>query len=523
MDDLFLKYQQELVILRALCRDYAQRYPKVAAKLQLGGEACDDPHVERLIQAVALLCARVSKRLDDGYPQFTEALLNLLFPHYLRPFPSCAIVRVAAPGGVAPIVAMPRGTRLASRQIKGVCCTFTTAYEVAPATIVLASASVGALADAPPATRFPVGVTATVALTFQSATAGAPLLTAHARTRLYIDGDPSFCASLRDALFMRTVCAYVQCKKRGPWTKLATVPLAPVGFADDDALIPFGAQSHVAYRVLAEYFAFPEKFNFVDIDMASLLALAPSGATQLTLHLALADLRPDCDDARLLASLSSANLLQGRTPVVNLFRQPGVPISLDQLSADYTVLAHGSDPQAFEIYAVEQVHLVQQSGNGASVSEFHPFYSLKHDEQDAQRDQHGRYWLMRHDETLAICSPGHEKSLTLVDAHQCALEVYRSTLSIELRCTNRDLPCSLKLAPLHSGGDLFSSDASTTDTIRFLRRPTRPARLINGPDTQWRLISHLALNHHSLVHDGGAALREMLGLYDLAQSPVSRR
>jgi hypothetical protein len=98
MDELFAKYERELVLLRSLCREYAQRYPKVAAQLQLGGEACDDPHVERLIQAVALLCARVSKRLDDNYPQFTEALLNLLFPHYLRPFSSCAIVRVGGPG-----------------------------------------------------------------------------------------------------------------------------------------------------------------------------------------------------------------------------------------------------------------------------------------------------------------------------------------------------------------------------------------------------------------------------------------
>lgn len=535
MDDLFLNYQRELLILRALCREYAQRYPKVAARLQLGGEACDDPHVERLIQAVALLCARVSKRLDDGYPQFTEALLNLLFPHYLRPFPSCAIVRVAAPAGAAAVGVLARGTRLESRVVKDVACTFTTAYDVVPATIVLASAHVKTLVDAPPATRLPAGVTASVSLVFKSAQAGTPLLAPHATMRLYINCDPSFCATLRDALFMRTAAAYVQFEDCGPWTKLATVPLSPVGFADHDALIPFGAQSHVAYRVLAEYFAFPEKFNFVDVDLASLLARAPAGATTaataatattLTLHLVLADLLPDREEARLLASLSSTSLLQGCTPVVNLFRQPGVPISVDQLSADYTVLAHGSYPQAFEVYSVDQVHMVQQAGNHAAVSEFRPFYSLRHDQQeetDKPGEQHGRYWLMRHDETLAICSPGHEKTLTLVDSHLSALEIDRSTLSIELTCTNRDLPYAIKLAPLHGDGDLFVAGGAANHSIRFLRRPTRPARLVSGADTEWRLISHLALNHHSLVDDGGAALREMLGLYDLAQSPVSRR
>jgi type VI secretion system protein ImpF len=91
MDELFAQYERELVTMRQLCREYAERYPKVAAKLQIGGEACDDPHVERLIQSVALLCARVSKRLDDAYPQFTEALLNTrsaLLPDLVANYPA---------------------------------------------------------------------------------------------------------------------------------------------------------------------------------------------------------------------------------------------------------------------------------------------------------------------------------------------------------------------------------------------------------------------------------------------------
>jgi type VI secretion system protein ImpG len=298
------------------------------------------------------------------------------------------------------------------------------------------------------------------------------------------------------------------------------VPLAAVGFGDEEALIPFGSRSHVAYRILSEYFAFPDKFNFFDIDLAALLARAPAGVDELTLHLAITGLTTDADQARLLAHLSPANLLQGCTPVVNLFSQPGVPISFDQQSADYTVLAHGSHAQAFEVYSVDRVRMVRQTGKESQISEFRPFYAPGHDATDYQG---GRYWLMRHDETLAICSPGHEKTITLIDARCNALEVDRATLSIELTCTNRELPCSLKLANAQGDGDLFVAGATTDQQIRFLRRPTRPARLCNGPDTQWRLVSHLALNHQSLAEDNGAALRAMLGLYDLAQSPVSRR
>jgi type VI secretion system protein ImpG len=524
MDELFTKYERELVLLRSLCREYAQRYPKVAAKLQMGGDTCDDPHVERLIQGVALLSARVAKRLDDSYPQFTEALLNLLFPHYLLPFPSCAIARVLGEPGTegepGSVPEMPRGTLLESAPVHGVPCTFKTVYDVMPSAVVLAEASFETLICAPVATRLPEGVTASLTLKFQSARPEEPLCHAGATVvRLYADGDASFCAALRDALFMHTQAAYVQLDDDGPWERLPVVPIMPAGFADDEALIPFEARSHKAYRILAEYFAFPEKFNFFDIDIPALLARIPTERTHFTLRLAIAEIRPDSDKARMLTSLSKQHLLQGCTPVVNLFRQPGVPITYDQLSSDYTLLAHGNFPQAYEVYSVDKVHMVRQRGRDATVTEFRPFYSLRHGEEDGT--ERGRYWLMRHDETLAICSPGHEKSITLVNADCEPLEIERNILSIELSCTNRDLPCALKIGAPE--GDLFIPGAARSDVIRLLRRPTRPARLTNGPGMHWRLISHLALNHHSLALEGAEGLREMLTLYDLAPSSVSRR
>lgn len=524
MDELFAKYERELVILRSLCREYALRYPKVAAKLQMSGEACDDPHVERLIQAVALLGARVTKRLDDSYPQFTEALLNLLFPHYLRPFPSCAVVQFAAKPdvGVAPgmFAAVPSGTRLETARVSGVSCTFKTVYNVPPLAVVLADASFDAIIRAPAATRLPAGAASSLTLVLESVTPGAPLAAAPAApVRLYIDADPTLCATLRDLLFMRITSAYLQFADDGPWERWPTVPIKPVGFADDEALIPFGTRSHVAHRILAEYFAFPDKFNFFDINLPALLARVPAGLSRLTLHLAISDVCPSSDQARMLAGLSTENLRQGCTPVVNLFSRPGVPITYDQRTTDYTVLADSSSPQAFEVYSVDKVHMVSQGGKNSVISEFRPFFSLRHGEDGGLHK--GRYWLMRHDETLAICSPGHEKLITLVNADCESLEAGRHTISVELTCTNRNLPCSIKIGT--PDGDLFFPGAVRGNVIRFLRRPTRPARLVNEPDTHWRLISHLALNYYSLAQEGAEGLREMLTLYDPVQSPVTQR
>ena len=90
MEDLLPHYERELAFLRTRSADFARQYPKIAGRLQLSGDAGDDPHVERLIQSFALLASRVHKRLDDDFPLFTESLLEVLYPHYLRPFPSCA-------------------------------------------------------------------------------------------------------------------------------------------------------------------------------------------------------------------------------------------------------------------------------------------------------------------------------------------------------------------------------------------------------------------------------------------------
>jgi len=516
MDELFAQYERELVTMRQLCREYADRYPKVAAKLQMGGEACDDPHVERLIQSVALLCARVSKRLDDSYPQFTEALLGLLFPHYLRPFPSCAIVQLRPASGATGAADVPRGTLLESAPVRGVRCTFRTTYDIAPSPVTIVSARFDAVLSAPSSTRLPPTASSSISIKFQvpvDVTARTP-----ASMRIYLNGDVSFCAALRDALFMRTVAAYVQSHVDGRWLPLAAVPIAPAGFADEDALIPFGAQSQPAYRVLAEYFAFPEKFNFIDIDLAAVAALLSRESTRFTLHLALTGIAPDADQARMLAGLSAQNLLAGCTPVVNLFKQPGVPILYSQASAEYSVLAHPSHAAAYEVYSIDRVHMVQQQGKAFSTVEFRAFYALRHGEGEAHR---GRYWILRHDETLAVASPGHEKVLSLVDVDGEPLAVEQTTLSVDLTCTNRDLSCLLKSGL--PGGDLFMPGAAQGATMRFLRRPTRPCRLPNGQGSHWRLISHLTLNHHSLVGQGANGLREMLSLYDLTGSAVSQR
>ncbi|MES3023909.1 MAG: type VI secretion system baseplate subunit TssF [Pseudomonadota bacterium] len=522
MDDLLPYYERELGFLRRYSREFSERYPKIAGRLLIGGEVCEDPHIERMIESFALLNSRIAKRLDDDYPEFTEALFEVLYPHYLRPFPSCSIVHMDFSATAAQLTTasvVPRGTELNTRPVRGAPCTFRTAYPVTVAPLALTRASFAAIIDAPDAITTPVGATSSVSLTIASTAQQVAVgRLGLDKLRVFIDGEPSFCAALRDALFMRTVAAYVEANGNGRWITLPTIPVSAAGFEDDESLIDFSARSHTAYRLLTEYFCFPEKFNFFDIDLKALAGALPSGCRSITLHLALSGMRTDSNAARMLGTLSTNNLLLGCTPVVNLFQMHGEPIRLTHTSASYPVLADARRAFAYEVQSIDSVKLVRQTPQGESVIEFRPFYSLRHGQTP---EKSGHYWVMRRDQTVAARSPGFETEISIVDIDFDPAEVETDTLSLELSCTNRDLPTRLSYG--QQGGDLFITGGSGVQAISFLRKPSASQRFEQGRGAHWRLISHLSLNHLSLADGGLDAFREMLALYDLARSPSSQR
>jgi type VI secretion system protein ImpG len=522
LEHLLPYYESELGYLRRNLREFAERYPKIAGRLLISGEVCEDPHTERMIESFALLNARIAKRLDDDYPEFTEALFDVLYPHYLRPFPSCSIAHMDFGGASKQQTAagtIPRGTGLTTRPVRGGACIFRTVYPVAVVPLAISGAAFSDILRTPDGLRAPSGATCSISLTIATtldqvapAQLNLPLL------RVFIDGEPSFCAALRDALFLRPVAAYAEADGSGRWLALPGIPIKPAGFEDDESLIDFPARSHAAYRLLTEYFCFPEKFNFFDLDLAMLAGALPPGAKSITLHLGLKGIRSDSDTARMLGTLSTNNVLLGCTPVVNLFRQRGEPIRLTHTTPSYPVLGDARRAFAFEVQSIDAVNLVRQTPQGETTVEFRPFYSLQHAQTP---DQNGHYWAMRRDDTLLERSPGFETQITIVDIDFDPAAVETDTLNLELTCSNRDLPSLLSYG--QAGGDLFLEGGSSVRAISFLRKPTRSYRFASGRSAHWRLISHLALNHLSLTAGGVDAFREMLALYDLPRSPTSQR
>jgi len=522
IEDILPFYEREHARTALMVNEFIEQYPQLAGVLGFEGNDCNDPSVQRIVAAMVMMGASILKVLEDNYPQFTGSLLGMNYPHFTQPFPSTSIARfdysAADAKALAVTTTVPRGACLHATAQDGVVCKFHTVYPVTVAPVRIDSVRLVEAQAVDHGGPLVAGATAVLDI----AIAGFSATQALAEQRLpalrvYIDGDASLRAGVRDLLFMRTLAAYVNVGADGePWSRLAQVPIAPVGFHNDESVIPFNATSHPAYRILLEYFACPEKFNFFDIDMAALCRYLPAAGQCVRLRLAVGTVATDSAAARVLYSLSHKNFVLACTPIVNLFPRAASPIDLTHTKAEYTVLACAEHPSAYEIHSISAVRVVRDTPKGAVQTIFHPYYSLRHGIAGGHR---GHYYTTRRDATLAGISPGHELRMALVDSDLDPLAVETAMVSIDLCCTNRDLPSQLPIG--HAAGDLRLEDRTNSHPVRLLRKPTRTYRFSQA--AQWRLVAQLALSEQALTDTNLEAFTELLTLHNLPQSHVALR
>jgi len=504
MDDFLPYYEQELGLLRRATQQFGRQFPDIAAELLLSGGESGDPQVERLLQSAALLNARVAQQLDDGHVRFTGALLEMLESHYGRPLPSCSVAQVDFDGReIATATVIPRGT--AMKTLAAPECRFRTAYDVTIAPVAIAEARFVPGIDVPVALGMPLQAACELRIVIASTAANVALKESGvAALRVYVDGDGPLRAALQDAMFTRTLCTCVEVGKQ--WRMLPALPCRAVGYDDDEALLATDTASTSGLRLLTEYFAFPEKFDFFDIDLKALLKGCPPDCRQVVLHVVLPDLR-DTAVPRLLRVLSAAHLRLGCTPVVNVFDDVPAPI---RVTAPQRGCRLAANDEGRDIYSIDAVSL-QYRRNGRSVSvDLAPFHSLR-------RTHDGQYWLARTVETIL----GTERTLSFVDADQVPLELEEGFAHVRLTCTNGSVPASLRYGG--KDGDLTCEHVAGSCPIRMLRQPTPPGRAASQRGAHWKVIAALSPNYHTLTDEGLPELLATLRLHAPPNSAIARR
>lgn len=510
-DSLLPYYNQELTALRSLAAEFALAHPKIAARLRLSADTVDDPHVERLLEGVAFLGARVQQRLDDEFPELTEALLGVLYPHYLAPFPSCAIVQLQGQSDLDRAVRLPAGIPLATEPVRGEICRFQTAWPHTLWPIQVESVRLSGLPLAAPANPRAAGTVSVLRITLRCTGDGDFTALQPDRLRFFLRASPTVSLPLMELLSAHTVSvAYADGPSDPRPAILPPSVIEPAGFAAEEALIPWPARSFSGFRLLTEYFAFPEKFLFVDFTGLESKTLLQGGKT-LDVFVYLNRALPELE-----RMVGADSLALNCLPVVNLFTQRCEPIALTHTDTEYHVVPDARRTMAVEVWQIERVRETQADG---TVQSWRPFYRLSGMPVDGAAGTGGSYLPIRR----ASAAGGAEMYLGVCDTAFDVDQPADSVLSIDALCFNRDLPAALPFGGGHPSMQLIEGNAAIR-RVTCLTAPTATLRLPLRKENVWRLVSHLSLGHLSVVGgaDAATALKEVLRLYDRRDTPETR-
>lgn len=501
-DDFLRYYQAELAYLRNMGRQFAERYPKLANRLDLSPEECADPHVERLIESFAFLTARLQRQLDAELPQVSASLLSTLYPHLVNPVPPMSVAQFEVDptqGKLTTGYTIPRHTQLFAQTPQGLTCRFRTCYPVTlwPLKVVEAGFISPAHFDFLDAAG---QVNSVLRLRIESV--GVPLRELDLkRLRFYLNGSPTLVNTIYELAACNLEGVMILPENGAAPHRLPRYPILAVGFGAEDDVIPYPPQAHPGYRLLQEYFAFPEKFYFFDlagIDTADLeksleiLILLSRGPREKVIV--------DRDTFRL-----------GCTPIVNLFPRTAEPLRLDHLQSEYRIVPDMRRERTTEIHSILSV---SASSNPADESvTYEPFYGFQH-RSDGRTPR--AFWHARRVSTGRDERPGTDMYMSFLDRDFRPQAPPAQTVFVHTLCTNRELAVQLP-----AGARLQIEDAAPLTWIRCLHKPTAPAYPPQDGATLWALVSNLSLNHLPLSggKEGLEALRSILRLYSFSDRP----
>ncbi|MBE0564832.1 MAG: type VI secretion system baseplate subunit TssF [Krumholzibacteria bacterium] len=529
-DRLLHYYENELRFIRRQLVEFAESYPAIAGQLLLEPDKCEDPHVERLIEAFAMLTARVQLRLDDDFPEISTALLDLLQPNFLAPVPSLTVVQFTGDPDRSQATTgthIPRHSQIHTPPVGGVRCRFRTCYPVTLWPIEVTGLGLIALDRGSP--QCPPDAVAAVRIGLRTLGAQTFAQLPLESLRLFFDGNASTANRLYEQVFrqprgvlVRPGCRDLDASRVGDGARfLPPEALRQVGFAVDEGLLDAPRTSHLGHRLLQEYFLFPDKFLFGDITGLTPALLAGVGKDLEIL--VLLDRLP----LELEAKLGPENLKLGCTPAANLFPHQADPIQLSQTEPEHRVVPDVHAPRAYEVHSIRAVETLD--ARTGQVRAFRPFFALRHGD---LREGELAFWHATRRPAGGKHDPGTEVYLTLVDPRGGPpAQLPGDTLVVHVLATNRDLPADLPLGT--RGGEFRIEGQPGVDRVRTLRKPTAAVRGPARQETLWRLVSVLSLNHLSLLeladdgrsHHGGGpvAFRELLSLLDFADTPVTRQ
>lgn len=508
-DNLLNYYERELTFIREMGAEFARKYPKIAGRLLLEPDKCEDPHTERLIEAFAFIAGRIHKKIDDDFPEITESLLNIIYPHYVNPIPSMSVVKFDPIIPNIPDVGyqIDKHTKLYSKPINGNPLQFSTCYPVMLWPVDILSAS---LSDPK---KLVENAQQAIVLQLRCSNFNFSDLKWE-RLRFFLNGPHQHIFHLYE-LLLNNVC-HIECISVNQGGVTETICLSPnditlVGFNLDEGMLPYTSRSFPGYLLLFEYFCFPEKFLYFDLNgLEKMRGMNFYQNIEIRIYLNKA--------VKSNLVINEDTFCLHTTPVINLFKRTAEPVRVEHRKTEYHVIPDLRRQAAAEIYSIDRVTSSASSRPDTEV-EFMPLYSLRHYVEGLEEQK--AYWYMQRVPSGKKGDEGTEVYLSFADLNLKSIDPEAEILTVHTTCTNRDLPVRLPFGD--PSGDFDMELAAPVTRICCIIKPTPVRRPTLGGKLQWSLISHLSLNYLSLLQGGGETLKEILKLYDYDNSPSTRQ
>lgn len=528
MDPRLLRlYSDELAHLRERGAEFAREFPKIASRLSMDGLEVADPYVERLLEGFAFMAARVQLKLDAEHPRLVQHLLESVYPNFLAPVPSMMVAQLVPDASDPNLVhgaRVARGSTIRSELPRGqnTLCEFRTAREVRLWPIEIAAAQYFSYAPDLPLAQLPGGRSAKGGVRIRLRALGGAKFRELAMDALTVHFSAPGAVALRLHEFALGAClgSWIRPGREAApgagWRGASGV--RPVGFGDDEALLPVSPRGFSGYRLLQEYAALPQRFLGLEVhELAARLAGVDAAECELVLLFAKGD-------PTLEALVDASSFALFCTPAVNLFPKRLDRIVLTPSTWEHHAVPDRTRPMDFEVHSIDSV-----TGYGTGVVAEQRFFPMYAGVRAEAPSQDAYYTVRREPRVLSAAQRlhgtrsayvGQEVFLSLVDARCAPYREELRQIAITAWCTNRDLPNLLPgsaAAGAGSGSGWSLDAAGVVAQVRCLAGPTRPQQRFPDGDLGWSLVSHLSLNYLSIADEdprrAAAALRSMLALY----------